>query len=57
MLSKADLSEKVWSLDFDTGTNTVEVYISFLRSKIDKAHEVKLIHTRTGFGYYIKEEA
>jgi len=57
VLSKADLSEKVWSLDFDTGTNTVEVYISFLRSKIDKAHEVKLIHTRTGFGYYIKEEA
>ncbi len=57
VLSKADLSEKVWSLDFDTGTNTVEVYISFLRSKIDKAHEVKLIHTRTGFGYYLKEEA
>lgn len=57
VLSKADLSEKVWSLDFDTGTNTVEVYISFLRSKIDKAHDVKLIHTRTGFGYYLKEEA
>ena len=57
VLSKADLSEKVWSLDFDTGTNTVEVYISFLRSKIDKAHEVKLIHTRTGFGYYLKEES
>jgi DNA-binding response OmpR family regulator len=57
VLSKADLTEKVWSLDFDTGTNTVEVYISFLRSKIDKAHEVKLIHTRTGFGYYLKEEA
>jgi two-component system, OmpR family, copper resistance phosphate regulon response regulator CusR len=56
VLSKADLSEKVWSLDFDTGTNTIEVYISFLRSKIDKAHEVKLIHTRTGFGYYLKEE-
>ena len=57
VLSKADLAEKVWSLDFDTGTNTVEVYISFLRSKIDKAHEVKLIHTRTGFGYYLKEES
>lgn len=57
VLSKADLAEKVWALDFDTGTNTVEVYINFLRNKIDKQHTVKLIHTRTGFGYYLKEEA
>ncbi|HQR94693.1 MAG: DNA-binding response regulator [Bacteroidetes bacterium 24-39-8] len=57
VLSKADLAEKVWALDFDTGTNTVEVYINFLRNKIDKQHSVKLIHTRTGFGYYLKEEA
>lgn len=57
VLSKADLAEKVWSLDFDTGTNTVEVYINFLRNKIDKPYPVKLLHTRTGFGYYLKEEA
>jgi two-component system, OmpR family, copper resistance phosphate regulon response regulator CusR len=57
VLSKADLAEKVWALDFDTGTNTVEVYINFLRNKIDKLHPIKLIHTRTGFGYYLKEEA
>ena len=57
VLSKADLAEKVWALDFDTGTNTVEVYINFLRNKIDKLHSTKLIHTRTGFGYYLKEES
>jgi DNA-binding response OmpR family regulator len=57
VLSKAELAERVWALDFDTGTNTVEVYINFLRNKIDKPFEQKLIHTRTGFGYYLKEEA
>jgi DNA-binding response OmpR family regulator len=57
VLSKADLAEKVWALDFDTGTNTVEVYINFLRNKIDKQHPEKLIHTRTGFGYYLKLES
>lgn len=57
VLSKPELAEKVWALDFDTGTNTVEVYINFLRNKIDKPYATKLIHTRTGFGYYLKEDA
>lgn len=57
VLSKAELAEKVWEMDFDTGTNSVEVYINFLRSKIDKPYPDKLIHTRSGFGYYIKEES
>lgn len=56
VLSKAELAEKVWDMDFDTGTNSVEVYINFLRSKIDKPFDTKLIHTRSGFGYYLKEE-
>lgn len=56
VLSKAELAEKVWDMDFDTGTNSVEVYINFLRTKIDKPFERKLIHTRSGFGYYVKEE-
>jgi two-component system copper resistance phosphate regulon response regulator CusR len=56
VLSKAELAEKVWDMDFDTGTNSVEVYINFLRTKIDKPYESKLIHTRSGFGYYLKEE-
>jgi len=55
VISKMDILEKVWDLSFDTGTNTIEVYISFLRNKIDKPFETKLIHTKPGFGYYVKE--
>ena len=54
VISKQEILEKVWELSFDTGTNTIEVYISFLRNKIDKPFEHKLIHTKPGFGYYIK---
>ena len=54
VISKQEILEKVWDLTFDTGTNTIEVYISFLRNKIDKPFEQKLIHTKPGFGYYIK---
>ncbi len=55
VISKQEILEKVWNLTFDTGTNTIEVYISFLRNKIDKPFDVKLIHTKPGFGYYLKE--
>ncbi len=54
VISKQEIMEKVWDLSFDTGTNTIEVYISFLRNKIDKPFPLKLIHTKPGFGYYIK---
>ncbi|MCA6450317.1 MAG: response regulator transcription factor [Chitinophagaceae bacterium] len=54
VISKQEILEKVWDLSFDTGTNTIEVYISFLRNKIDKPFSHKLIHTKPGFGYYIK---
>lgn len=54
VISKQEILEKVWDLTFDTGTNTIEVYISFLRNKIDKPYGEKLIHTKSGFGYYIK---
>jgi two-component system copper resistance phosphate regulon response regulator CusR len=54
VISKQEILEKVWDLSFDTGTNTIEVYISFLRNKIDKPFEQKMIHTKPGFGYYIK---
>lgn len=56
IISKEELCEKVWDLDFDTGTNIVEVYINFLRKKIDKDHEVKLIHTVYKTGYIFKAE-
>jgi two-component system, OmpR family, copper resistance phosphate regulon response regulator CusR len=55
VISKTVILEKVWELSFDTGTNTIEVYISFLRNKIDKPFESKLIHTKPGFGYYVRE--
>lgn len=55
-ISKKEILLKVWNLDFETGTNTVEVYINFLRNKVDKNFFPKLIHTKTGFGYYISEE-
>lgn len=54
VISKQEILEKVWDLSFDTGTNTIEVYISFLRNKIDKPFSRRLIHTKPGFGYYIK---
>jgi two-component system copper resistance phosphate regulon response regulator CusR len=56
VVSKADIAEKVWNLNFDTGTNTIEVYINFLRNKVDKPFSHPLIHTKPGFGYYLKDE-
>ncbi|MEZ4934253.1 MAG: response regulator transcription factor [Saprospiraceae bacterium] len=52
--SRADISEHVWDLNFDTGTNVVDVYINFLRKKIDKNYERKLIQTKPGMGYFLK---
>jgi len=54
--SKSEISEKVWNINFDTGTNVVEVYVNYLRNKIDRNFPIKLIHTKTGRGYYIKEQ-
>jgi len=55
VISKKEILENVWDVNFDTGTNTIEVYVSFLRNKIDKPFDNKLIYTKPGFGYYIKE--
>lgn len=51
VLSRIDIAEKVWDIKFDFGTNVVDVYVNFLRKKIDKGFDKKLIHTRVGFGY------
>lgn len=56
LLSRVDIAEHVWDIKFDTGTNTVDVYINLLRKKIDKPFEVKLIHTRIGLGYIMEEK-
>ncbi len=56
VLSRREIAEKVWETDFDTGTNFIDVYINYLRKKIDKEHELKLIQTRPGIGFILKEQ-
>ncbi|HAD14229.1 MAG TPA: DNA-binding response regulator, partial [Saprospirales bacterium] len=51
--SRHEIVEAVWDVNFDTGTNVVEVYINFLRKKIDRQFEPKLIHTKQGLGYFL----
>ncbi|HEY4062952.1 MAG TPA: response regulator transcription factor [Puia sp.] len=55
VLSRAEIAQNVWETDFDTGTNFIDVYINYLRKKIDKEHSIKLIHTRPGIGFIFKE--
>ncbi len=54
--SRHEIVEYVWDVNFDTGTNVVEVYINFLRKKIDRNFEPKLIHTKLGMGYFLKAQ-
>jgi DNA-binding response OmpR family regulator len=54
VMSKLEISERLWDYHVETNINTIEVYINFLRKKIDSNHKVKLIHTKIGFGYFIK---
>lgn len=51
ILSKNEIAERVWDVDFNTGTNIVEVYVNYLRNKLDKGHDKKLIQTKFGMGY------
>jgi DNA-binding response OmpR family regulator len=55
VVSRVDIAEKIWDITFDTGTNVIDVYINFLRKKIDKDFPVKLIHTQIGMGYILKD--
>ena len=56
VVSRVDIAEKVWDLDFETSTNVIDVYINYLRKKIDKEFTPKLLHTVIGMGYTIREE-
>ena len=56
VIPKTEISEQVWNLHFDTGTNFVEVYVNFLRKKIEKGFAKKLIHTQFKIGYILREE-
>ncbi len=55
VVSRAAIAVNVWDIDFDTNTNIIDVYISYLRNKIDKPYEQKLIQTHVGMGYILKE--
>lgn len=55
VVSRADIAISVWDVDFDTNTNVIDVYISYLRNKIDKNYVQKLIQTQIGLGYILKE--
>ncbi len=56
VLSRSEIAEKVWETTFDTGTNFIDVYINYLRKKIDKDFPVKLIHTKPGLGFILKQD-
>jgi DNA-binding response OmpR family regulator len=56
VLTRAMISEHVWDYDFDTETNIIDVYVNYLRRKIDSGGEKKLIHTVRGSGYVLKSE-
>lgn len=54
IVSKAELVEEIWGGSFDVNTNTIEVYINFLRNKLDKPYDQSTIKTKVGFGYYLE---
>lgn len=56
ILSRIEIAEKVWDTHFDTGTNFIDVYINYLRKKIDKDFPTRLIHTKSGMGFIFKSE-
>lgn len=56
VISRVEIAEKVWHTHFDTGTNFIDVYINYLRKKIDKEFDHKLIHTKTGIGFILSDK-
>ena len=56
VISRVDIAERVWDLDFDTTTNVIDVYVSYLRKKLDRDFSPKLIHTVVGMGYVMREQ-
>ena len=56
VLNRTEIAENVWETTFDTGTNFIDVYINYLRKKIDKDFDTKLIHTKPGLGFILKQD-
>jgi DNA-binding response OmpR family regulator len=57
VVSRSDIAYNVWDIDFKTHTNVIDVYISYLRNKVDKPFDHKLIKTQVGMGYVLKEKS
>jgi DNA-binding response OmpR family regulator len=55
VVSRSDIAINVWDIDFDTNTNVIDVYINYVRNKVDKKFDSKLIHTQVGMGYILKD--
>ena len=55
VVSRADIALNVWDIDFDTNTNVIDVYINYLRNKVDKPYDQKLIQTQVGMGYILRD--
>ncbi|MEW6088553.1 MAG: response regulator transcription factor [bacterium] len=55
VVTRTMISEHVWDINFDTFTNVIDVYVNYLRNKIDEGFKVKMIHTLRGRGYILKE--
>lgn len=55
VVSRADIAINVWDIDFDTNTNVIDVYINYVRNKVDKPFEKKMIQTQVGMGYILKD--
>ena len=56
VVSRADIAINVWDIDFDTNTNVIDVYINYVRNKVDKNFPQKLIQTQVGMGYILKDK-
>jgi len=56
VLSRIEIAENVWNTHFDTGTNFIDVYINYLRKKIDRDFDTKLIHTKPGMGFILHSD-
>src|SRR5687767_585711 len=55
VVSRVDIAINVWDIDFDTNTNVIDVYINYVRKKVDRQFDQKLIQTQVGMGYILKE--
>ena len=56
VVGRTEIAEQVWETHFDTGTNFIDVYINYLRKKVDRDFEPRLIHTRPGMGFILTDK-